>query len=154
MPIFNDLVEGKISLATAAAETMTWLGQCETSIAKDVASDPAVQSAVNTFIADGKAAVTVAGSWADTAISGGLGAFSAEIAVLVTKYAPILAGSVGGPLSAAAVTALQALAQIGVAAVQHEVTTVLVKAGGVPVPGLAPLAASSQNNALPVRPLS
>ena len=88
-----------------------------------------VYKAVNTAIADGKAAITVGADWADTAIAGGLSQFAAEIAPLVTKYADQLAGQGGAPLSAAAITVVQALGQVGVAAVQHEVASIV--AGGL-----------------------
>jgi len=129
MSILSNLLAGKISLATALAEAENWLSQAATSIEKSIAGDPAVQSAVNTAIADGKAAITVGADWADTAIAGGLSQFAAEIAPLVTKYADQLAGQGGAPLSAAAITVVQALGQVGVAAVQHEVASIV--AGGL-----------------------
>jgi len=65
----------------------------------------------------------------NTAIADGLSQFAAEIAPLVTKYADQLAGQGGAPLSAAAITVVQALGQVGVAAVQHEVASIV--AGGL-----------------------
>ena len=128
MSILSNLLAGKITLAAAVAEAEAWVGQTAASIEKSIAGDPAVQSAVNLAIADGKAAVAIGADWAGTAISGGLSQFAAEIAPLVTRYAGQLAGAAGGPLSAAAITVIQALGQVGVAAVQHEVATMV--AGG------------------------
>lgn len=126
MSIFSQLISGKISLSQALTEAEAWLGQTETSIERSIASDPAVQSAVNVAISDGKTALTTAESWAGTAISGGLSAFAGELSVLVGKYVPQLIGSaVGGPLGAAAITAIQALGEVGAAAVQHEVATII-----------------------------
>src|SRR5271170_3686290 len=118
MSVLSNLLAGKITLADAVAEAANWLGQTAASIEKSVAGDPSVQSAVDTAITDGKAAIAVGADWAGTAISGGLADFAADIAPLVTKYASQLAGGAGGPLSAAAITVVQALGQVGVAAVQ------------------------------------
>jgi hypothetical protein len=128
MSILSQLIQGKITLSQAVGEAETWLGQTETSIEKSIASDPAVQSAVNTVIADGKAAIAVGADWAGTALSGGLANFADELASLVTKYVPKLIGSAGGPLAAASVTAIQALGSVGVAAVQHEVANIVAGA--------------------------
>jgi hypothetical protein len=126
MSILSDLINQKITLATAMTEAETWLGQTETTIEKSIAADPAVQSAVTTAITDGKAALSVAESWAGTAMSGELGNLAAEAAALVAKYIPQLIGATaGGPLGAAAVTAIQAIGEVGVAAIQHGVTTAL-----------------------------
>jgi hypothetical protein len=132
MSILSQLIGGKITLAQAVAETETWLGQVANSIEQAVQSDPAVQSAVNTLVTDGKAAVDVGAQWASTAIAGGLSAFAGEVEALVDKYVPVLAGAAGGPLSAAAVTAIQALAQVGTAAVNSEVTAVIAKTTPAP----------------------
>ena len=139
MSILSQLIQGKITLAQAAGETETWLGQTEASIEKSILGDPAVQSAVNTVITDGKAAISVGADWAGMAISGGLSAFADELAGLVSKYVPNLIGSAGGPLPAAAVTAIQTLGQVGVAAIQHEVATVVTgsSASGKPGPQAA-----------------
>lgn len=139
MSIISQLIQGKITLAQAAQEAESWLGQTEASIEKSIAGDPAVQSAVGAVIADGKAAISIGADWAGTAISGGLSEFADEVAGLVTKYVPTLIGTVGGPLAAAAVTAIQALGSVGVAAVQHEVATVVTGAS----PSAAPLSAPS-----------
>jgi hypothetical protein len=129
MSILSQLITGKITLAQAASEAETWLGQTEASIEKAIAGDPGVQAAVNTFIADGKAAITVGAEWSGTALSGGLSEFASDLAALVAKYVPSLIGTAGGPLAAAAVTAIQALGQVGVAAVQHEVATIVAGGG-------------------------
>jgi hypothetical protein len=129
MSILSQLITGKITLAQAASEAETWLGQTEASIEKAIAGDPGVQAAVNTFIADGKAAITVGAEWSGTALSGGLTEFASDLAALVAKYVPSLIGTAGGPLAAAAVTAIQALGQVGVAAVQHEVATIVAGGG-------------------------
>jgi hypothetical protein len=129
MSIFTQVVQGKINASQAFTEVETWLGQVEHGIEQALSNDPAVQAAVNAFVADGKAAINVAADWAGTAIAGGLGSFSSELAVLIGKYAVQIAGASGGPLSAAAVTALQALTQVGVAAVQHEVAAIVASAG-------------------------
>jgi len=139
MSILSQLIQGKITLAQAAQDAESWLGQTEASIEKSIAGDPAVQSAVNNVIADGKAAITVGADWAGTAISGGLSEFADEVAGLVTKYTPDLIGPAAGPLAAAAVTAIQALGAVGVAAVQHQVATIVTGAS----PATAPLAAPS-----------
>jgi hypothetical protein len=136
MSILSNLLAGKITLATALAQAEAWLGQTAASIEKSVAGDPAVQSAVGAAIADGKAAINVGADWAGTAISGGLSDLAADIAPLVAKYAAQLAGEVGAPLSAAAVTVIQALGQVGVAAVQHEVANLV--AGDPPQAAAAP----------------
>jgi len=136
MSIFSQLITGKITLAQALAEAETWLGQTETSIEKAIAGDPAVQSAVTTVIDDGKAAITVGADWAGTAIAGGLSAFASDLADLVAKYVPDLVGTAGGPLAAAGVTAIQALGSVGVAAIQHEIATVV--AGGSAAAAPAP----------------
>jgi len=125
MSILSQLIQGKITLAQAAGEAETWLGQIESSIEKSIAGDPAVQAAVNTVISDGKAAIAIGADWAGTALSGGLSQFADDLAGLVTKYVPELIGTAGGPLAAASVTAIQALGQIGVAAIQHEVATIV-----------------------------
>jgi len=49
------------------------------------------------------------------------------------KNLPTLIGPAGSPLAAAAVTAIQALGQVGVAAVQHEVATVVAGVSAAPV---------------------
>jgi hypothetical protein len=143
MSIVSQLLQGKITLAGAFGEAETWLGQTESRIEKAVAGDPAVQAAVNTVIADGKAAISVGADWAGTAISGGLSAFADDLAALVAHYVPALVGASGGPFAAAAVTALQALGQVGVAAIQHEVATVVsgVAPGTLAAPA-APTAAT------------
>lgn len=125
MSIVSDLLSGKITETTALTEAETWLGQTETSIAKSISGDPVVQAAVTTAITDGKAAIGVAVSWAGTAMSGELGNLAVEAGALVTKYAPLLIGAAGGPLAAAAVTAIQAIGEVAVAAVQHEISTTL-----------------------------
>ena len=125
MSILSQLIEGKITLAQAIGEAETWLGQTETTIEKSIAGDPAVQAAVSTVITDGKAALNVGADWAGTAIAGGLSDFAGELAGLVSKYVPTLIGTAGGPFAAAAVTAIQALGQVGVAAIQHEVATIV-----------------------------
>jgi hypothetical protein len=127
MSILSDLISGKITLQQALAETETWLGQIGHGIEKTVEADPAVQGAVSTFVADGKAAINLGAAWADTAIAGGLSAFAGEVESLVGKYVPILAGVAGGPLSAAAVTAIQALAQVGASAVNSEIASLIAK---------------------------
>ena len=138
MSILSQLIQGKITLAQAAQEAETWLGQTEASIEKSIAGDPAVQSAVNTVIADGKAAISIGADWAGAAISGGLSEFADEVAGLVTKYVPNLIGAAGAPLSAAAVTAIQALEQVGVAAVQHQVATIITGTSANAAPLTAP----------------
>jgi hypothetical protein len=139
MSILSQLIQGKITLAQAVGEAETWLGQAEASIEKAIAGDPSVQAAVTTAIADGKAAVTVGADWAGTAISGGLSDFADDLAALVTKYVPELIGTAGGPLAAAAVTAIQALGQVGVAAIQHEVALIVTgSSGSAPAPAAAP----------------
>ncbi len=138
MSILSQLITGKITLAQAASEAETWLGQTEASIEKSIAGDTAVQAAVTTVIADGKAAITVGADWAGTAISGGLSEFASDLAGLVSKYVPTLIGTAGGPLAAAAVTAIQALGQVGVAAVQHEVATIVAGGAASTATGAAP----------------
>lgn len=125
MSILSQLLQGKITLAQALTQAEVWLGQTETSIEKSIASDPAVQAAVNTVIADGKAAIQVGADWAGTALSGGLSTFAEDIAAIVTKAVPALIGTAGGPLAAAEVTAIQALGSVGIAAVQHEVASII-----------------------------
>ena len=136
MSIFSQLITGKITLSQALSEAETWLGQMETSIEKAIIGDPAVQSAVDTVIADGKAAITVGADWAGTALAGGLSEFANDLASLVAKYVPALIGPAGGPLAAAGVTAIQALGEVGVAAIQHEVATIV--AGGASASAAAP----------------
>lgn len=139
MSILSQLLQGKISLAQAFGEAEAWLGQAETSIEKSVAGDPGVQSAINAAIADGKSAISVGADWAGTALAGGLSGFAGELATLMGKYVPALIGPAGGPLAAAGVTALQALGQVGVAAIQHEVATLVTGSGANPaVPAAAP----------------
>jgi hypothetical protein len=125
MSILSQLIQGKITLAEAAQQAETWLGQTETSLEKDITGDPGMQAAVSTVIADGKAAIAVGADWAGMAISGGLSNFAEDLAGLVTKYVPALIGTTGGPLAAASVTAIQALGEVGVAAIQHEVATLV-----------------------------
>ena len=132
MSIFSQLITGKISLSQALSEAETWLGQTEASIEKALAGDPAVQSAVTTVIADGKAAISVGADWAGTALSGGLSEFASDLASLVTKYVPALIGPTGAPLAAAGVTAIQALGEVGVAAIQHQVATIVAGGSGAP----------------------
>jgi hypothetical protein len=142
MSIVSQLIRGKITLNEAFGEAEAWLGQTESRIEKAVAGDPAVQAAVNTVIADGKAAISIGADWAGTAISGGLSAFADDLAALVAHYVPALVGASGGPFAAAAVTALQALGQVGVAAIQHEVATVVSGASPAPAaPAATPAAA-------------
>lgn len=133
MSIISDLITGKITLAQAVARTETWLGQVGNAIEKTVQNDPAVQGAVNTLVADGKVAITVGADWAETALSGGLGQFATEVEGLVGKYIPLIAGAAGGPLSAAAVTAVQALIDVGTSAIKAEATSVI--AAQTPTPG-------------------
>lgn len=134
MSILSQVLSGKITPAQGFQQAMTWLGQTETSIVSAVKSDPAVVAAVNSLIAEGKTAIQVGADWSNTALRGQLGAYEAEAAALIQKYAPMLAGAVGGPaagaLTAAGLTAVQALGQIGVAVVQHEIATFVVAAGG------------------------
>jgi hypothetical protein len=137
MSILSQLIQGKITLSQAFGQAETWLGQTESRIEKAVAGDPAVQAAVSTVIADGKAAITVGADWAGTAISGGLSAFADDLAALVAHYVPALVGTSGGPFAAAAVTALQALGQVGVAAIQHEDATI-VSGAATPAPAAVP----------------
>ncbi|HKT54740.1 MAG TPA: hypothetical protein VJP88_09830 [Caulobacteraceae bacterium] len=126
------------ALATAAGQTETWLGQIGNSIEQTLQHDPAVQAAVTHLVVDGKAALAVGAQWAGTALGGQLGNFAAEVETLIGKYAPLVAGASGGPLAAAGVAAIQALAQVGVAAVNSEVAAVVAantptapaKAGG------------------------
>jgi hypothetical protein len=55
------------------------------------------------------------------------------------KNLPELIGTAGGPLAAAAVTAIQALGQVGVAAIQHEVALIVTgSSGSAPAPAAAP----------------
>ena len=119
------VIKGEESPAQGLADAMGWLGKTETTIVKDVQSDPTAMTAVNTVIADGKAALTAAEGWAGTAMSGELGNLASEAAALVAKYAPKLIGSAAGaalgPLGAAGLTALQAIGEVAIAAVQHEV---------------------------------
>jgi hypothetical protein len=142
MSILSQLLQGKISLAQAFGEAEAWLGQAETSIEKSVVGDPGVQAALNTVIADGKAAISVGADWAGTAIAGGLASFAADLATLVGRYVPSLIGPAGGPLAAAGVTAIQALGEVGVAAIQHEVAT-LVTGSAAAVAAVAPHPAGS-----------
>jgi hypothetical protein len=132
--IFSQVLNGKITLQQGFDQAMAWLGQTETSVESTIASDPVIQDALSTVVADGKSAINIADQWANTAISGQLGAYAEEAAALVQKYAPMLAGTVGGPaaaaLTAAGLTAVQALGQIGVGVVQHEIATFVVAAGG------------------------
>ncbi|HEX4180292.1 MAG TPA: hypothetical protein VHY32_05840 [Caulobacteraceae bacterium] len=69
-------------------------------------------------------------------MSGGLSAFASDLAGLVSKYVPELIGPSGAPLAAAGVTAIQALGQVGVAAIQHEIATIV--AGGSAAAAPAP----------------
>ena len=131
---YQQVIKGKITIAQAFSQAETWLGQTEARIEKAIAGDPAVQAAVNTVIADGKAAITVGADWAGTAMSGGLSSFADELSGLVARYVPQLVGASGGPFAAAAVTAIQALGQVGIAAIQHEVATVISGAGADPAP--------------------
>jgi hypothetical protein len=139
MSILSQLIQGKISLSQAFSDAETWLGQTEASIQKSISGDPAVQSALNTVIADGKAAINVGADWAGTAMAGGLSSFAGDLAGLVSKYVPELIGPTGGPLAAAGVTALQALGQVGVAAVQHEIASLVagVDTAATPAPAAA-----------------
>jgi hypothetical protein len=138
MSILSSLIKGQITLAQAFTQAETWLAQTEARIQKDIAGDPAVQAAVNTVIADGKAAINVGADWAGMAISGGLSGFADELSGLVAKYVPQLVGASGGPFAAAAVTAIQALGAVGVAAIQHEVATV-ISGAAAPVPAAPPV---------------
>jgi hypothetical protein len=113
------------ALATAASQAETWLGQIGNSIEQTVQNDPAVKLAVDNLVTDGKAALAVGAQWAGTALGGQLGNFAGEIEALIGKYAPLVAGASGGPLAAAGVAAVQALAQVGVAAVNSEIAAVV-----------------------------
>jgi hypothetical protein len=130
MSILSNVLSGKITPAQGFQQAMSWLGMTETSVVSSIKADPTVQSALNTFATDGKAAIQVGADWAGTAISGTLSAFADEASTLVQKYVTNLIGSAGNPLSAAELTAIQALGQVGQAIVQHEVGAIVVAAGG------------------------
>lgn len=117
------------ALAVAAGQTETWLGQIAHGIEQTVQQDPAVQTAVSDLVTDGKAALAVGAQWAGTALGGQLGSFAGEVEALIGKYAPLVAGANGGPLAAAGVAAIQALAQVGIAAVNSEVASVMAANG-------------------------
>jgi hypothetical protein len=116
------------ALATAASQTETWLGQIGQKLVQAAQSDPAVHAAVTNLTTDGKVILTVGAQWANTAIAGGLGEFATELEALVAKYAPIVAGASRGPLTAAALTGIQALGQVGVAVVNSTLAEVAASA--------------------------
>lgn len=132
MSIVSDLLKSKITLQQAFSEAMTWLGQTETSVVSSISSDPTVKAAVSTFVDDGKAALQIGASWAGTALAGTLSAYADEASTLLQKYATNLIGSAGNPLTAAELTAIQALGDVGKAIVQHETAAIVVAAGGPP----------------------
>jgi len=126
--ILAHVLDGSYTLSQALVAGEAWLGQTETTVAKAIQSDPAVSAAVNTVIADGKAALTAAAGWADTASAGDLAKLAAEISAVVAKYVPVIAGVVGGPSAAAltsgAITLIGAVSDVATAAVQHEIAAI------------------------------
>jgi hypothetical protein len=128
MSILSDLIHGKIDEPTAFKEAENWLGQTETSIEKSITSDPVVQAQINTALDAGKQAISIGAQWAGTALSGELGNLAVEASALVSKYAPLLIGeAAGGPLGAAAVTAIQAVGDVGISAIQHAIASALTQ---------------------------
>jgi len=81
-------------------------------------ADPVLGQVVTAAVNDGKAVLSAGLSWADTAASGELAAFSEEVAALIVKYGQRLLGS--SPSVAAAATFSQALADVGQAVIAHE----------------------------------
>ena len=122
MSILSQPIDGKITLAQAIGEAETWLGQTETTIEKSIAGDPAVQSAVNTVIADGKAALNVGAELGGNVAIASMACRTSphELARLVSKYVPYLDRYGGRPVRrGCGHRDLPALGQVGVAAIQH-----------------------------------
>jgi len=116
MSILSALINGKITFGEAVTEAEQWLAN----IGQQVAADPVVQAAVNTLGADAKAALNIAEEWTGTALEGALGVLAADVEAAIQKYAGSVSG--GSAIGAAAVTAIQAGAAVGKAAIESGVT--------------------------------
>jgi hypothetical protein len=133
----SDFIEGKITGGQALTETEQWFA----GLVKQLAGGPAVQAAVSTLQSDADAAVNVAAQWAGTALDGALSTLAADISAAVAKYGAAVGA--GGQVSAAVATAIQAGVAVGVAAVQHGVTSIAAAAPVAPAAPAAPSASSA-----------
>jgi hypothetical protein len=123
----SDFIEGKITAAQAITQTEAWFA----GVVKQLAGDPTVHAAVGVLQSDAAAAVNVAAEWAGTALDGALSTLAADISAAVAKYGAAVGAN--GNVSAAVATAIQAGVAVGVAAVQHGVTS--IENVAAPTPG-------------------
>lgn len=118
MSILSKVLKGQESVTDGFKEGFDWLGR---QFDRLKASSPAIAAAVNALEANAQKVEVAAADWADTAIAPALGDFGDELADLLAKYAPKLVGSaMGAAITPAGVMVIQALEQVGVAIVHHE----------------------------------
>lgn len=133
MSILGNVLSGKETPLQGLTDSLNWI---KAQFAKIVAASPASAAAVTDFETKAAAIEQAGADWVDTAVGPALGQFADEAADLVAKYAPQLIGAgASAALTPAAGVALQALAQVGTAVIQHEVAQLV--ASQAPASGTA-----------------